>query len=124
MDCESCLKKCKAECCGVIPLPKEIIMKYKFIRIPIHHEDFGDIILATDKDNYCCYLGEDLRCSIYENRPDICRKFGDESHILMTCKWQNANGAIRNRAERRRIEREQNKEQNSVINQINKNNEK
>ena len=120
MNCEKCLLKCKAECCGIIPIPKEIYKKFPSVREATSCEELGDIVLAHDKDGYCPYLDEKFNCSIYENRPDVCKKYGDESHLLMTCKWQNKNGKLRGRAERRRIERIQNKEQNKTLKKMQK----
>lgn len=42
---------------------------------------FGCVRIAmTDMDldkNKCPFLRADRRCNIYENRPDVCRKFGE-----------------------------------------------
>ena len=115
MNCENCHAKCKAECCGIVPLPRETVAKFSFVREPVNRQDIGDVVFATDKDNYCCYLGEDLKCTIYNDRPEVCRKYGDESYLLMTCKWQGFDGRIRDRAERRRIQAEQEKDQIRVL---------
>ena len=29
------------------------------------------------EDNKCPFLRHDFKCNIYENRPDVCRKFGE-----------------------------------------------
>ena len=75
----------------------------------------GGHILAAHVDlktreGMCPFLGLDDKCTIYHDRPAVCRKFGDESTILMTCRYQSADGRIRDRAERRRIEKLQVKE--------------
>lgn len=38
-------------------------------------------------DNKCPFLRDDYKCNIYDRRPEICRKFGDGSHPLLTCQF-------------------------------------
>ena len=49
----------------------------------------GNGVLAlTSEDmelNKCPFLRADYRCNIYENRPDVCRKFGQIE--ALPCKW-------------------------------------
>lgn len=52
---------------------------------------FGGVVIAmTSWDierNKCPFLRKDCKCNIYENRPDVCRKFGEISEL--PCKfWQ------------------------------------
>jgi len=54
----------------------------------------------------CAFLADDITCAIYDVRPDVCKRFGDESHPNLTCPYKKANGTIRPRHERRRIIRE------------------
>lgn len=103
MNCD--VKKCKAECCGLVPFNKTEFDKSKLIR-EVNIQEKNGIIIAVDKDLYCGFLGHDYKCAIYDHRPDICRRFGNEEHALLTCRWQNKNGEIRSRAERRRSFRE------------------
>ncbi len=107
MDCSKCLDKCKAQCCGIVPLPISLFTKYKPVReiIEVQSVDNKTSIYLT-KDSYCPFLGKDFRCTVYADRPEVCKKFGDESHLMMTCKWQSKSGEIRQRAERRQIERQ------------------
>ena len=105
MNCEKCLKKCKAECCGVVPIPKKVFNKFSFARKPSELKEIGSNIFAYDKDNYCAYLNDEFKCSIYDHRPEVCRKFGDESHPLLFCPWQNKKGKLRSWLERRKIEK-------------------
>ena len=55
----------------------------------------GEVVLPFTKDLSCPFLKEDLSCAIYEDRPNICRKFGDETHILMSCPVQKHDGEPR-----------------------------
>ena len=120
MNCEGFLNKCMASCCGIVPLPYKLVKRFKFVREVVSQERVGDVVLARDKDYYCPYLDKDYKCSIYKHRPDVCKKFGDESHPLVTCMWQDKNGNARSRVERRRINRLQTKGQNKVLNEFKK----
>jgi Fe-S-cluster containining protein len=50
---------------------------------------FGTIkITMTDwnlDNNKCPFLRADFKCNIYENRPDVCRKFGEIPEL--PCKY-------------------------------------
>ena len=38
--------------------------------------DKGDRLIETGEDKYCTFLNREERaCSIYEERPEVCRKF-------------------------------------------------
>lgn len=110
-DCKKMHPKCQAQCCGVVPIRKEIYEKHKdkVNRKPnklMEHE--GNIIPLTE-DFLCPFLDEDLSCKIYEDRPDVCRKFGDESHPMLFCPHLDKNGKERCRQARRQIERNSSK---------------
>lgn len=105
MDCSKCIKTCQADCCGPVPIPKETVAKFLPAQPVEHRFDLGDHLVLVAANGKCAYLGDDHRCTIYNDRPDVCRKFGDESHVLMTCPYQASNGRIRTRQERRALER-------------------
>lgn len=103
-DCAKCIANCKAKCCGAAPLPTKTIQKHGFARTPkICEKITDDTIIAVDADGYCCYLDHDLKCSIYNDRPGICKQYGDESHIALTCMYQSKGGMLRSRQGRRRL---------------------
>ena len=110
MNCKNCKQKCKAECCGPVPFDKKFTARHAFIRDG-ETLDLGTTIIAVDKDGYCRYLTEDLECSVYEDRPEVCRTFGSDR---LPCKWQDSDGRMRSRQERRQIEREYNKKLNKL----------
>lgn len=64
-----------------------------------------EFVLPMTENLKCCFLNTDLSCNIYDDRPNICKKFGDESHSFMTCHFQDKHGRIRSRQERRKLER-------------------
>lgn len=103
--------KCGAQCCGSVPLPKDIYSENqdKIVRQPTEHLDLGEAILPITSDNHCVFLKEDLSCNIYDNRPEICRKFGNESHPMLCCAFLNKKGQERSRQNRRKIERDASK---------------
>lgn len=127
IDCKKSHLKCKGCCCGICPIPKEIFdkNKNKIVRevlhiIPRNGPDVPDegisinaiaqeknieMVVPLTEDAKCCFLNQDLSCNIYEDRPKICRKFGDESHPFMTCLFQSKEGRIRSRQETRGLER-------------------
>lgn len=107
MNCSKCINKCKAACCGIVPIPVSIYEKHKHKanREVLKENVFDDIIIPKTKDCVCPFLSDDFSCLIYEERPDICKKFGDESHLLMTCSFQSNDGQIRSRPEKREIQR-------------------
>jgi Fe-S-cluster containining protein len=107
-DCKKMHPKCKAGCCGIVPIPKEIYNsnKDKIIRPPHEIIDIGDCFIPLTADAYCVFLDGDLNCNIYEDRPDICRKFGDESHPMLFCHVLDKNGKERCRQNKRAVERQ------------------
>jgi Fe-S-cluster containining protein len=56
-------------------------------------------ILPITKDYLCPFLKDDLSCAIYNDRPDVCRKYGDESHPMLCCPMQHADGTERSEEE-------------------------
>lgn len=117
MDCTKCHSRCLAECCSCTsPIPKDIYErnKDKIVTQPLEimeSEGTGQdgkseiAIVGLTEYRQCMFLNPDLSCNIYEDRPWICKKFGDESHPLLTCSHQSKDGRIRSRQERRAIER-------------------
>lgn len=97
---------CEARCCGIVPIPAIIWQanQHRIQRQPVekHKVKAGKdkdtvklAILPVTEDGYCPFLTEGLECAIYEDRPEICKRFGDESHVLMCCPMQKADGASR-----------------------------
>lgn len=74
--------KCHACCCYNIPFDRgelerhkdKIVNPVKFV-LPM----MGASVAFTDEKperNKCPFLRADYKCNIYEDRPDVCRKFG------------------------------------------------
>lgn len=102
-ECKKYHCQCEAKCCSYVPIPqkiwqrnqhniqREVIEKTKVIRA----DGNETAILPITESGYCPFLKEDLSCAIYQDRPEICKKFGDESHPLMCCPMQDKNGKHR-----------------------------
>ena len=107
-DCKKMHPKCKAHCCGIVPIPKDVYSRnfHKIVRPPHDFVDAGESIIPLTSDAYCPFLTEGLDCNIYDDRPDVCRKFGNESHPMLFCPHLDKNGKERSRQNRRQVERQ------------------
>ena len=76
INCWSCY-----ECCGVIIFSKEekkamnTVLLKKWIKSPPNWKG----------EKYCEYLDKDWKCSVYEQRPIICRGFWLVNHEALKC---------------------------------------
>lgn len=79
--------KCKARCCYNIPFESGELEKYadKIVNPVLDTMPLGPAVVAITSEirgladlskNKCPFLRADYLCNIYENRPEICRKFG------------------------------------------------
>lgn len=103
MPCSNCHKfydACKARCCSFVPLERDLLYK-NFDKIQRHIKEtvefHNNTLIPITEDGYCTFLQPDLKCAIYEHRPAICVKFGDESHVNMTCPYQTKDGYARSK---------------------------
>ena len=100
--------KCHAECCNdLTPIPKELYEKNVQLVVNkiLEIKPLYDALRIQTESGKCCFLNADFTCNIYENRPELCRKFGDESHPMMKCRWMSKCGRERSRQDKRMIER-------------------
>lgn len=122
-------------CCSIVPFskerwernqhriitqPKRIMPGYGESKITENSNEVileGDIIPETGTGK-CPFLRDDMLCNIYEDRPDICKKFGTESHLMMKCHFQDKEGRERSRQANRHILREQAKWTDGLINRF------
>ena len=71
--------RCKGDCCGPVPIPKEVLDRNRFkIQRPIAQEIemFPGEFVPLTRDLNCVFLTKDFKCAIYDERPWVCRKFG------------------------------------------------
>lgn len=109
--------KCKegcAECCGIIPLTKEFIEKFKDkFQVPLVKKITAkDGIGLITEDMLCVFLNRQTKlCSIYEERPLICRKFGIEldNQYKLACPYFKPNGKEWTPGKKKQIDRIQDK---------------
>ncbi len=109
-NCKTQHSMCKALCCGTFPIDEEIYDRNKFriVTEPYREVRFTEnnnksFVTAHTESGLCVFLNKDLSCNIYDQRPLICKKYGDESHALLRCPFQDKNGTVRSRQERRSV---------------------
>jgi len=106
MDCSKCTDRCGAECCSNVPMTKAFMASHKPVREIVELVPFGDnMVVPITKSGRCPFLSEDYKCTVYKDRPAVCRVFGDESTIFATCSWQDSQGRLRSRQEKKQLDR-------------------
>ena len=71
--------RCKALCCGCIPIPLDLYYENedKAQGEVVDFVTSGDDVCVVTKDLLCVFLNRATRsCSIYEQRPQVCRDYG------------------------------------------------
>jgi len=84
--------QCKADCCGVIPIEKEIYNKHKnklwykvFLLLPGFKKEYYTI---TTFKGTCPFLNKKYDCMIYEDRPPVCRLYASGlNHKYLQCPY-------------------------------------
>lgn len=105
MDCSKCHAQCRASCCSEVPMPPSFLKRHRPVREITEIVEYGGAVIAKTASGRCPFLGEDYRCSVYDDRPAICRVFGDGKTSFSTCHWQDADGRLLSRQERRALGR-------------------
>ena len=128
---EKCLElnataRCKADCCGPTPFPREFIVA-NYVNIPAGLEyslkvvPRQEVVIPMTEDDHCIFLNrQSFSCQIYDERPQICREFGNESHRLLSCPHMDSSGKYRLRQQRRNLQRKLKAVFDSFINQTKK----
>lgn len=108
MNCELAIRedKCKAECCGCIPISDVTLNRFDNLK-----QENGETIRVTEKesvivtmDGLCTFLDRKTRqCMIYNDRPEICQKYGLIDELVCPC--FDKDGVMRTRADRKRTQR-------------------
>ena len=106
-----CDPKCRAECCGNIPLPFELVennrevMQGKIIKeisADLYKGNTQVDIITEDKK--CVFLNrETLLCLVYQFRPNICKAYGASPQL--PCSRVKTDGTLRSSAERKHMEK-------------------
>lgn len=85
------LHKCKAGCCYNIAFKHGELERFsnKIVNPVIGFAPFGVVRISITSwnldNNKCPFLRSDFKCNIYEDRPDVCRKFGEIDEL--PCKY-------------------------------------
>jgi Fe-S-cluster containining protein len=99
-----CKKNC-GECCGPIPISKELFEKHKDKIQREIKQIVGDFYLTEDLK--CIFLNKETKkCEVYEDRPQICRNYGIGKNDALSCPYIKPNGNLRSSAMQRRIQRQ------------------
>mgnify|MGYP001618994626 CR=1 FL=1 len=107
-ECEKYHCKCKARCCGIVPIPvttwqknqhhiQKQVQKVHKVRATDQDGKPHLAMLPITEDGLCPFLKEDLKCAIYADRPKVCKQFGDESHWALRCPMQHKDGTPRSK---------------------------
>lgn len=87
IDCSKCPKQ--GVCCTEFKMQREIVEKnknkFQVKSINMVYTDDGGCRVFTG-DRLCVFLNRSTKmCSIYEDRPEVCRLYGSGIHELLTC---------------------------------------
>jgi len=93
-----------SDCCGNINLKKSLISKHlnKIQQIPEETLDLGDEVFPLTDDSKCIFLiRKTNKCSIYDDRPYVCRIYGTGIEPKLLCPHIKPNGNPRSEAVRK-----------------------
>lgn len=92
-DCTNC-----GECCGIVPIPQTTFRNHqdKLQRTILFFEYVDDQVYPMT-DLMCCFLNKDKVCSIYKDRPEVCRLFGTVKKLQ--CPYYKVDGTKRTKRE-------------------------
>lgn len=75
MTCNGKCSKCGECCSNLLPLTKQEIKHLKEIVKKRHLKPHYHILMNVQYDMTCPFLTDDHKCSIYDDRPYICKLF-------------------------------------------------
>lgn len=110
MNCKPFLRDCKGMCCSCCPIPRDlfkfhidkIVREPTFVKVAPPYKGQEQVIPVT-ADAKCVFLREDYTCNIYKDRPMICRMFGSETSLFLSCLYQRSDGSPRLERDRKRL---------------------
>lgn len=99
-----CRENC-GECCGIVPIPTIVWNKnknkiQKFIKT-IHASEV--FVFPITEDLKCCFLSKENKCMIYDDRPDICKRYGICEEL--PCPYLKPNGNLWSEAKAKQIKK-------------------
>jgi Fe-S-cluster containining protein len=111
--------KCKencGECCGIVPIPKELAKKTEHLAQvkPKEVIEIEGNLYILPEDMLCVYLNRKAkRCMIYNQRPEICKEYGESERL--PCPHFKANGERRTFTERKLMQAKIDKDVNDRL---------
>lgn len=107
-----CVKGC-GECCGIVPLSKEVVARHlDDMQVECYTKNLDNEVILVTEDGLCAFLHRETKeCMIYDERPEICHRFGTgidkdgEENVLMMCPYLKANGQKWSEAKRKHLMR-------------------
>lgn len=101
-----CIEKC-GYCCKGVPFDKEMFQRnsHKIVR-PFTKLGLlpNNQILPYTEDMFCVFLRDDMRCNVYDERPQICRDFGCKN-TKVKCPFLNTLGKKRGEVKIKQLKR-------------------
>jgi Fe-S-cluster containining protein len=106
IDCSKCLKQ--GDCCGLFPMNKELVNrnKHKFQVNPIKIIEDRDRMGILTEDLFSVFLNRETKtCTIYEERPEVCKLYGVSKDKRLQCPYFKSSGAKRSEASMKKVSR-------------------
>ena len=125
-DCSKVVpKKCQAECCYYVPIPKELWEKYKDkaqrkTRILKWDTRNGEWVMPLTESMRCPFVDKDFRCVIYKERSWLCKMFGTKNIKGLKCAYLKPSGNKRGKKQRSKLSGANEKSLNVIAEKINR----
>jgi len=100
----NCLPGC-ADCCHMPPFPEKWweANKHRVVRDVVKMSPvIEESVIVMAAEALCPFLGADFRCTVYADRPPICKVFGQDA--LHPCYHLNPDGTQRNESQRKKCD--------------------
>jgi Fe-S-cluster containining protein len=79
-------ENCESSCCGLFPLPAKLFNRHQHkAQKPYRIVETADHIIPLTEDGWCIFLNDKKRCVIYNDRPNICRMYGEIPNPRLQC---------------------------------------
>lgn len=117
IDCNKCPEK--GCCCGLFPIPIRLLRANKtdFQVEPTKMVEIKEKFVALTEDLLCVFLNRKTKlCSIYDQRPEVCRLFGISEHADLQCLYFKRSGNRRSKASQTKTQRHINKMTDNLLN--------
>lgn len=106
IDCDKCPEK--GSCCGPFQMKKDFVEKHKtdFQVIPEKTYEVGNTITFLTSDFGCVFLNRTTKkCSIYDDRPEVCKLYGISKDLRLQCPYFKPSGNPRSEASRKKVQK-------------------